>query len=93
MKEINEWPEKFCKGGKRTHIEESAWSPDCFLGYGKDEACRFEGSWFDLICLAKNILASENTRLVAPEFYHPEWRNNHYTGKPYNFVGEAGGTY
>ncbi len=59
---------------------------DWFEGYGKDESCRFEGTWWDMVCFARNVLASENTRLAAPEFYRPEWRNDNYTGpRPYTY--------
>lgn len=33
--------------------------------------------------------ASENTNMVAPEFYRPEWENDNYCGEeiPYRFIG------
>lgn len=78
------------RGSKRTHAQwdgDESW--DWFVGYGKDESCQFEGSWWDLICFARNVLASENTRLAAPEYHRPEWRNDNYTGpKPYDFGTE-----
>ena len=41
-----------------------------------------------MICLARNILASENTKIAAPEYYHPEWENDnfYYDKIPYEFV-------
>lgn len=49
-----------------------------------------EGTWWDMICLARNILASENTKMVAPEFYKPERKNNNYYGEEisYEFIKE-----
>ncbi len=90
---IDKWPKKGTRGSKRTHITESEWLPDWFVGFGKDTSCDFEGTWWDMICFARNILASENTSLVAPEFYKPEWRNDNYTGEdiPYKFTGDPGG--
>jgi hypothetical protein len=87
---IKEWPEKCLSGSKRTHITESDWLPDWFVGFGKEESCDFEGTWWDMICFARNILASENTKLVAPEFYKPELKNENYTGesRPYLFGDE-----
>jgi hypothetical protein len=62
---------------------------DWFEGHGKDESCRFEGTWWDMICFARNVLASPNTQLAAPEFYRPEWKNDNYTGPtPYRYVAE-----
>ena len=92
MKRITKWPEEYLKGSKRTHVsfvdDLPGW--DWFVGWGKDESCQFEGSWWDMICFARNVLASENTKLVAPEFHRPEWRNDNYTGeeRPYEFGPE-----
>lgn len=81
MKKIKEWPVKGISGAKRANItfneEGSDW--DWFVGYGKDESCQFEGSWYDMVCFARNVLACENTKLVAPEFYKPEWAIRNYT--------------
>lgn len=90
MKKITKWPEDYESGSKRTNIRESDWLDDWFVGYGKDESCQFEGSWWDMICFARNVLASENTKLCAPEFYKPEWANDNYVGgdKPYVY-GES----
>lgn len=84
---VNKWPEESLSGAKRANIDISEWLPDWFVGSGKDFSCQFEGTWWDMICFARNVLASENTKLVAPEFYKPEWENNNYTGedKPYEF--------
>lgn len=88
MIEIKEWPEKDISGAKRANISESTWLPDWFYGYGKDESCIFEGSWWDMVCFARNVLASENTKIACPEFYHPEMANDNYVGgKPYDYVG------
>ena len=84
---VDKWPIVNLHGAKRANIR-AASLPDWFVGYGKDEGCTFEGSWWDMICFARNILASENTRLAAPEFHHPEMQNDNYTGpKPYEFTG------
>lgn len=85
---INMWASSYECGSKRTNIDMSVYVPDWFVGYGKDESCQFEGTWWDMICFARNILANENTKLCAPEFYKPEWANSNYTGedKPYEFV-------
>ena len=87
MKTIRGFPETWAKGSKRTNIEISKWLGDWFVGYGKDESCQFEGTWWDMICFARNILASENTKLCAPEFYKPELANDNYNSedKPYVF--------
>jgi hypothetical protein len=87
MKIIKKWEQDFVSGGKRANIVESDYIPDWFVGYGKDHSCQFEGTWWDMICLARNILASENTKLCAPEFHKPEWENNNYIGEdmPYEF--------
>lgn len=89
-KEIKSWPEKWVSGSKRTNLHYSQWLSDWFVGSGKDQSCQFEGTWWDMICFARNVLASPNTELVAPEFYHPEWLNDNYTGEemPYRFSGE-----
>lgn len=89
MRRIKEFPENHVTGAKRANISESDWLPDWFVGFGKDESCQFEGTWWDMICFARNVLASENTQAVAPEFYKPEWKIRNYTGeqKPYEYVG------
>src|SRR5690606_24908553 len=81
------WKDESVRGAKRANIAYSDWLSDWFYGYGKDESCTFEGTWWDMICFARNVLASENTRMVAPEFYKPEWENDNYTGEniPYEF--------
>lgn len=87
---IKEWPEKWLSGAKRVNLTYSEWLPDWFVGSGKDESCHLEGSWWDMICLARNILASENTKLVALEFYKPQWKSDHYSEKePYIFKDES----
>ena len=81
---ITSWPEKIISGAKRANLDESEWLPDWFVGYGKDESCQFEGSWWDMICFAREVLASENTKLACPEYYHPEYHIDHYVGgEPY----------
>ena len=45
---------------------------------GKDSSCKVEGSWWDWICFAHNILASENTKVACPALYHPELANDNY---------------
>lgn len=87
-KVISDFPVKWLSGSKRTNISYSDWLDDWFIGYGKDSSCQFEGSWWDMICFARNVLASENTKLVAPEFYHPEMANENYCGEeqPYEFA-------
>lgn len=90
-RKVNKWEDIGLRGSKRTNIFKSELLGDWFFGFGKDEGCQFEGTWWDMICFARNILASENTKKAAPEFYMPEledWEN--YTGenKPYEFVGD-----
>lgn len=91
---IEKWEHAgFVSGAKRANIEPSDWLPDWFVGFGKDESCQFEGTWWDMICFARNVLANPNTRQCAPEFYHPEFANDNYCGEdvPYEYVGGAGG--
>lgn len=45
---------------------------------GKDESCVVEGTWFDWVAFACNVLASENTKLAAPELYEPALQNSNY---------------
>ena len=84
---ISKFPEKHLSGSKRTNISYSKLLDDWFVGYGKDYSCQFEETWWDMICFARNVLASENTKLVAAEFYHPEMSNDNYCGeeKPYEY--------
>ncbi|MCK5013234.1 MAG: hypothetical protein KAS66_05400 [Candidatus Omnitrophica bacterium] len=87
--EVREWPQTSLSGGKRANIHVDGFDGpyDWFDGYGKDESCSFCGNWWDMICLARNILASENTKLVAPEYHNPEWANRNYNGEqPYVFI-------
>lgn len=88
---INEWKDEYITGAKRSNIRYSEYLDDWFVGYGKDEGCQFEGTWWDMICFARNILASENTKMVAPEFYNPEWENDNYCGEdiPYKFTSKS----
>jgi hypothetical protein len=88
---VNKWKDEYISGAKRAHIAYSDWLPDWFYGFGKDESCQFEGTWWDMICFARNVLASENTQMVAPEFYKPEWEVYNYTGeeKPYEFESKS----
>lgn len=85
---IEHWASSEESGGKRANIRASEYFSDWFIGYGKDESCQFEGTWWDMICLARNILSSPNTKQCAPEFYHPEFRNDNYCGeeKPYEII-------
>ena len=87
---IEKWKSAYESGAKRANIRQLEWFPDWFVGYGKDESCTLEGTWWDMICLARNILASPNTEQCAPEWYHPEYANDNYCGeeKPYKYVGE-----
>ncbi len=87
---VNKWKDEWLSGSKRTNLEKSDWLGDWFVGYGKDDSCCFEGTWWDMICFARNILASENTEIVTPDYYRPEWKNNNYCGeeKPYEYKGE-----
>lgn len=88
---INDWPVKKISGAKRANIKCSKVIDDWFFGFGKDSYSQFEGTWWDMICFAINVLASENTKLVASEFYKPEWENKNYIGedKPYEFDAEG----
>lgn len=87
---ISKWDDKYISGAKRAHLSESEWLTDWFVGWGKDESCQLEGTWWDMVCLARNILASENTKAIAPEFHKPEWKVFNYTGEniPYKFQSE-----
>lgn len=90
MKEIKKWESEYESGAKRCNLGKSDWLGDWFVGTGKDESCWLEGTWWDMICLARNILASKNTEQCAPEWYHPEYANNNYCGeeKPYEYIGD-----
>lgn len=87
MNIIREFPQHRMSGAKRANLQYCDWMGDWFAGYGKDESCVFEGTWWDMICFARNILASPNTELAAPEFFRPDWGNDNYTGEgcPYKF--------
>ena len=84
---ISKWQDSHISGAKRANIQESEWLDDWFVGYGKDKSWHFEGTWWDMICFARNILASENTKQCCPEYYHPEFANENYLDeeKPYIF--------
>lgn len=87
---INKWPSTRMRGAKRANIVESECIEDWFVGHGKDESCQFEGTWWDMICFARNVLASENTKISAPSFYMPELANDNYTGPtPYEYAKES----
>lgn len=90
MIEIKKFDNEFERGSKRCNISKSDWLGDWFVGYGKDESCQFEGTWWDMICFARNVLASPNTKQCAPEWHHPEYANNNYVGekKPYKYIGD-----
>jgi hypothetical protein len=85
---INKWEEEYLSGAKRANLNISTWLPDWFVGTGKDEFCYLEGTWWDMICLARNILASPNTKMCAPEFYHPEYKNDNYYGEECPYIYE-----
>ena len=87
---ITRWDKSYESGAKRANLRKSEWLPDWFFGFGKDESCCFEGDWWDMICFARNVLASPNTKQCAPEWYHPEYANSNYVGeeKSYEYVGE-----
>lgn len=87
---ITKWEDAYVSGAKRANIRASEWLPDWFVGFGKDESCQFEGTWWDMICFARNILASPNTQKCAPEFYRPEYENDNYCGEecPYEYEGD-----
>ena len=80
MIEIRKFEEKYLSGSKRTNLVESNWLP------GKDNGCIFEGTWWDMVCFARNVLASPNTKQCAPEFYKPEWKNDNYVGEECPYV-------
>lgn len=83
---VADWPAKGLRGSKRTNLVISDHMGDWFVGFGKSESCQFEGTWHDMVCFARNVLASENTRISEPEFYRPGWANDNYTGpEPYLF--------
>lgn len=87
---IEKWESAYESGAKRLNISESKWLPDWFVITGKDDSCYAEGTWWDMICLARNILANPNTKQCCPEFYKPEWANDNYCGEecPYEYIGE-----
>ena len=78
MSEDFDYPDDCISGAKRANIIKSEYMEEWFEGSGKSEGCMLEGTWFDMICLARNILASENTKLIDPTYYKPEWKNNNY---------------
>ncbi|MBU6247103.1 MAG: hypothetical protein KGN77_05050 [Xanthomonadaceae bacterium] len=87
---INKWPVSGLSGAKRANIAESEGLGDWFVGHGKTESCQFEGTWWDMICFARNVLASVNTKIAAPSFYMPELANDNYTGPtPYEYDKES----
>jgi hypothetical protein len=86
--EINEWKETCISGAKRANLDISTWLPDWFVGSGKDESCQFEGTWWDMICFARNVLASENTKQCCPEYYHPEYAIHNYCGEEIPYIFE-----
>lgn len=88
---IKKWEERYVSGAKRANIVESDWLDDWFVGFGKDESCQFEGTWWDMICFARNILASKNTKQCCPEYYHPEYANDNYCGEEIPYVFDEGG--
>jgi hypothetical protein len=64
-------------------VDGMPWSTKC-------ESCQFEGTWWDMVCFARNVLASENTKLAAPSYYMPELENDNYTGPaPYVMSEES----
>lgn len=83
---ITQWKDTRISGAKRANISKSIGLDDWFVGYGKDEGCYFEGTWWDMICFARNILASENTKQCCPEYYHPEFANENYCGEDIPYV-------
>jgi hypothetical protein len=91
---VTKFPETGVRGAKRANLshanDEGPQTWDWFVGWGKDPSCQFEGTWWDMICFARNVLASANTEMVAPEFYKPGWKNDNYTGeeRPYEFESE-----
>lgn len=57
---------------------------DCWVGWGKDHSCRFEGPWKAMAILAAKILRHPNTKAVAPNLYTPDIpltqeQEEHYT--------------
>lgn len=93
---VREWPETGLSSAKRANLREADTLSDWFVGYGKDRSCQFEGSWWDMILMARKILASENTKRVAPDLHMPEldfdWYNDR-PEQPYVFVEEDAETY
>ena len=94
---INRFPEKYIFGSKRAilchvssymYVSDRVQKCDWFVGHGKEEHHHLEGTWMDMIYLARAILASENTKLTAPGFYKPELKIEEYTETPYEFKGE-----
>lgn len=94
---IEGWTDLSVEGGKRTNIAHSETLTDWYVGYGKDQSCEFEGSWYHMMILAARILSSDNSRKVVEtvedlpdDFYQPELRDlaeeaYQYSGTPYDF--------
>jgi hypothetical protein len=72
-----DYVEKHVRGAKRANICQGTMD-NWWVGHGKDESCQFEGTWWDMICFARNVLAAENTKKLAPEYHKPEWQNDNY---------------
>ena len=88
---IEKWDDGgYMSGAKRANLAPSMWLPDWFVGFGKDESCCFEGTWWDMICFARNVLASQNTEKCAPEWYHPEYLNDNYCGEECSYEYKEG---
>lgn len=51
---------------------------DMFRLHGKDESCCVEGTWFDWVAFACNVLASKNTFHVAEQLFEPKLSNGNY---------------
>jgi hypothetical protein len=64
--------------GKLPEPKEVKMDNNKFRLHGKDESCCVEGSWLDWCLFACNILASKNTKLIAPDLYATGLSNNHY---------------
>lgn len=74
-------PVDFVSGGKRVNLMQSNSHPQLFFGFGKDESCVFEGSWGHMVAFACEVLACDNTKLIAPELYREDWKNEMYQDK------------
>lgn len=69
MSKISKWGQSSISAGLYVNIVQEYEDADEWRGCGKEYNFPLQGSWGELIDLARAILQSENTRLVAPELH------------------------